>query len=161
MERPPLLFSSFKWSFHHSLCSNERVRAGDSGSQPSGAETFFAVFAAWFLEAAEQRDDALVLPPTGPVASGRARRGFRASHFLAISAKPKEMCRSGAPALMRFEGHQSAGPLRGRRRRGKNRPEMQMSRCDDEDESASSGAWHKGGGLGPIRGGSGSEMRPP
>lgn len=26
----------------------------------------------------------------------------------------------------------------------KNRPEMQMSHCDDEDESASSGARHKG-----------------
>lgn len=27
----------------------------------------------------------------------------------------------------------------------KNRPEMQMSRCEEEDESASSGAPHKGG----------------
>lgn len=32
----------------------------------------------------------------------------------------------------------------------KNGPQMQMSRCDDEDESASSGARHKGG-LGLIR----------
>lgn len=26
----------------------------------------------------------------------------------------------------------------------KNRPEMQMPHCDDDHESASTGAWHKG-----------------
>lgn len=44
----------------------------------------------------------------------------------------------------------------------KNRPEMQMSHCDDEDESASSGAGHKGG-FGLIRswpGGWFSEISP-
>lgn len=64
------------------------------------------------------------------------------------TAKPEEIsiCRCWDSAVMRFEGHQSASSLRRINRRcdEKYTPEMQMSHCDDEHESASSGAWYKG-----------------
>lgn len=113
MERSPpgLLFSSFKWGFHHPLCSHTDLGLQPSQNRtvelkPSGSFSPFAcpgcgnrcagtvsrapascigsvrsaiqqtasrtskwlldllpVFAAWFLEAAEQRDPALVLLP--------------------------------------------------------------------------------------------------
>ncbi len=79
---------------------------------------------------------------TGHIHLDFAPQGFCLPHFLPSIAKPEEisLCRCWAPAIMRFEGHQSASFID----RMKNRPEMQMSHCADEHESASSGARHKG-----------------
>lgn len=76
---------------------------------------------------------------TGHIHLDFAPRGFCLPHFLPATAKPEEisLCRCWAPAIMRFEGHQSASFID----QMKNRPEMQMSHCADEHESASSGAW--------------------